>query len=203
MSTISNTKRPSVSGFFKASLLAGAFALLTACIPAAIGVITVTAIDLVKERRTMGTVIDDNLAELSIRRDVLKDPGLRVGVHVSVTALNGVVLLSGEVANDAQRTKIEAIANSFQGVAQVVNQLEIAGKSSLTSRANDSLITAKVKTELVRNKEVDSTNIKVVTERGVVHLLGIVTPIEGETAVELAKNVSGVSRIIKVFMPPV
>ncbi len=192
-----------VMSIARTSVLAGTFALLTACIPAAIGVITVTAIDLIKERRTMGTIIDDNLAEVSIKREVLKDKDLGLGVHVSVTALNGVVLLSGEVASEAQKSKIEDIANSYQGVAQVVNQLELAGKSSLTSRANDSLITAKVKTELVRNKQVDSTNIKVITERGVVHLLGIVTPVEGETAVELAKKVSGVSRIIKVFMPPV
>ncbi|MFT5259122.1 MAG: osmotically-inducible protein OsmY [Saprospiraceae bacterium] len=185
------------------SILASSIALLSACIPAAIGVISVTAIDLIKERRTMGTIIDDNLAEASIKGSILKDKSMRPGVHISVTALNGVVLLSGEVTSETQKAHAEDIANSYQGVAQVVNQLEIAGTSSLTSRANDTLITAKVKTELVRSKDVDSTNIKVVTERGVVHLLGIVTPIEGETAVALAKNVSGVTRIIKVFMPPV
>lgn len=190
-----------VNSIFRASIVVGTFALVAACIPATVGVITVTAIDLIKERRTMGTVIDDNLLEARIKRKVLEDESLKLGVHLSVTALNRVVLLSGEVANDAQKAKVEDIANSYQGVTRIVNQLELLGKSSLTSRANDSLITAKVKAELIRSKQVDSTNIKVVTERGVVHLLGIVTPVEGETAVELAKKVSGVSRIIKIFMP--
>ncbi len=182
--------------------VAGAFAILTACVPAAIGVITVSAIDLVLERRTLGTYVDDNVVELSIRKEILQTEGLGRNVHINPTSLNGIVLLSGEVANNTQKAQAEAIADSFQGVDQVVNQLEIAGKSSLASRTNDSLITAKVKTELLRNTNVDSTNIKVVTERGVVHLLGIVTPTEGATAVELTKKVSGVARIVKVFMPP-
>ncbi len=186
------------TGFLAASIM-----LLTACIPAAIGIIAVTTVDLMKERRTLGTVIDDNLAEASILREVFADESLGRSVHVSPTSLNGVLLLTGEVATEQQKQRVEAIANSYQGVSQIVNQLDIAGKSSLTSRTNDALITAKVKTELIRNKIVDATNIKVVTERGVVYLLGIVTPIEGETAIELAKKVSGVVRIVKVFMPPV
>lgn len=184
----------------RTSILAGGIALLSACIPAAVGVVAVTSIDLLKERRTVGTYIDDNLIEASIMKEVFKDPSLGRSVHISSTVMNGVALLTGEVSTDLQKKRAEEIANSFQGVNQVVNQLDLVGKSSLTSRTNDSLITAKVKTELIRDKAVDSTNIKVVTERGVVYLLGIVKPIEGETAINLAKKVSGVTRIVKVFM---
>ncbi len=173
---------------------------LTACIPAAIGVATVTAIDLVKERRTVGTVIDDNLVEVSIRKDILTHRQLGRNVHINPTALNGVVLLTGEVTTEAQKSLAEQIANSFRGTAQVVNQLELVGTSSLTSRANDSIITAKVKTALIREKQVDATNVKVVTERGTVYLMGIVGPVEGETAVQVAQATSGVTRIIKIFM---
>ena len=186
----------------RTSILAGALALLSACIPAAVGVIAVTSIDLLKERRTVGTYIDDNLIEASIMKEVFKDPSLGRSVHISSTVLNGVALLTGEVSTDLQKKRAGEIANSFQGINQVVNQLDLVGKSSLTSRTNDSLITAKVKTELIRDKAVDSTNIKIVTERGVVYLLGIVKPVEGETAINLAKTVSGVTRIVKVFMPP-
>ncbi|MFT5606897.1 MAG: osmotically-inducible protein OsmY, partial [Parvicella sp.] len=97
------------------SILASSIALLSACIPAAIGVISVTAIDLIKERRTMGTIIDDNLAEASIKGSILKDKSMRPGVHISVTALNGVVLLSGEVTSETQKAHAEDIANSYQG----------------------------------------------------------------------------------------
>ena len=186
----------------RTSLLAGGLMLLAACIPATVGVIAVSTIDLVKERRTVGTYIDDNLIEASIMKEVLTDSSLGRSVHVSATVVNGIALLTGEVSSEQQKQRAGQIANSFQGVDQVVNQLDLAGKSSLTSRTNDSLITAKVKTELIRDKAVDSTNIKVVTERGVVYLLGIVTPAEGERAIELAKTVSGVVRIVKVFMQP-
>ena len=184
------------------SLLAGCLLLFTACIPTTIGLIAVTTIDIVKERRTVGTMIDDNLVEASILKEVFKDPSLGRSVHISPTALNGVVLLTGEVSTAGQKQQAEDIANSFQNVSQVVNQLELVGKSSLTSRTNDSLITARVKTELIRDKGVDATNVKVVTERAVVFLLGIVTTVEGETAINLAKKVSGVTRIVKVFMEP-
>ncbi|MEE9446907.1 MAG: BON domain-containing protein [Arenicellales bacterium] len=183
-------------------LAASSLLLLTACIPTAIGIIAVTTIDLIKERRTVGTVVDDNLVEVSIRKEILGNKSLGRTVHINPTALNGILLLTGEVNSAEQSQAAESIARSFQSVGQVVNQLDVAGKSSLTSRANDSLITAKVKTELIRNKNVDSTNVKVVTERGVVYLLGIVTEIEGETAIQLAKKVGGVVRIVKVFMPP-
>ena len=111
-------------------------------------------------------------------------------------------MLTGEVSNTQQKFRASEIANSYQGVDQVVNQLEVLGKSSLTSRTNDSLITAKVKTELIRNKDVEASNIKVVTERSVVYLLGIVTPQQGDIAVSLAKQVGGVERIVKIFMAP-
>ena len=116
--------------------------------------------------------------------------------------VNGVVLLTGEVSDNSQKFHAAQISNAYQGVEQVVNQLEVLGKTSLTSRSNDTLITAKVKTALIRDKGVNSSTIKVVTERGIVYLLGIVGSTEGDTAVNLAKQVGGVVRIVKIFMAP-
>ena len=174
---------------------------LSGCIPTAIGVATVTAVDLVKERRTAGTMLDDNLVEVSILKDIFTHKQLG-GTHINPTALNGVVLLTGEVANKRQKAIAEQIANSYQSVSQVVNQLDLVGNSSLTSRANDSIITGKVKAALIRDKRVDATNVKVVTERGTVYLMGIVSPVEAETAVKIAQSTAGVTRIIKIFMDP-
>lgn len=193
---------PKKLNLIRISLLAISINLLSACIPTTIGLIAVTSIDLLKEHRTVGTIVDDNLVEVSIYKEVLSDKTLGRGVHISPTSLNGVVLLTGEVNTEEQKKRAEDIVNSFQSVNQVVNQLDVAGKSSLTSRTNDTLITAKVKTQLIRDKQVDSTNIKVVTERGVVYLLAIVSPSEGELVIQQAKKVSGVVRIVKVFMNP-
>ncbi len=186
---------------FKALVIVLSFSILSACIPTAVGVATVTAIDLIKERRTVGTYVDDNLVEVSIRRELIIRGSLN-GTHISVTALNGIALLTGEVSTQAQKSEAEQIASSYQGVDQVVNQLELVGNSSLTSRANDSLITAKVKTALLRERGIDASNIKVVTERGTVYLLGIVNAAEQDAAIQVAKTVSGVTRIVKVFMLP-
>ena len=100
----------------------------------------------------------------------------------------------------SQKFRAAQIANAYEGVDQVVNQLEVLGKTSMTSRSNDTLITAKVKTALIRDKDVNSSTIKVVTERGIVYLLGIVGSTEGDKAVNLAKQVGGVVRIVKIFM---
>jgi len=184
------------------ALLAGLVLLLTGCVTATVGVVAVTTIDVVKDERTFGKLIDDNVIEAHIFKDVVTDPMLDGSTHINTTVVNGVVLLTGEVSSNEQKFRAAQIANAYQGVDQVVNQLELLGKTSLTSRSNDTLITAKVKTEFIRDKGIDSSDIKVVTERGIVYLIGIVKPNEGEAAVNLAKQVGGVVRIVKIFMSP-
>ena len=184
------------------ALLAGFVLLLTGCITATVGVIAVSSIDIAKDDRTFGTLIDDNVIEAHIFKDVVKDPMLDGSTHINTTVVNGVVLLTGEVSSNEQKFRAAQIANAYQGVDQVVNQLGVLGKTSMTSRTNDTLITAKVKTEFIRDKGIDSSDIKVVTERGIVYLLGIVDSTEGDAAVNLAKQVGGVVRIVKIFMAP-
>lgn len=185
-----------------AALMLASVTALSGCVTAAIGVATVTAIDLMKERRTVGTMLDDNVVEVTIRKDILTHKLLGLGVHINPTSLNGIVLLTGEVATKVQKSLAEQIANSYQSVSQVVNQLDLVGNSSLTSRASDTIITGKVKTALIKDRQIDATNIKVVTERGTVYLMGIVSSVEGEAAVQLAQSTGGVARIIKIFMDP-
>lgn len=181
------------------SLFAGILLLMAGCVATTVGLITVSTITLVNDPRTVGTFVDDNVIEATILKEMVSDPILD-GTHVSTTVVNSVALLTGEVNTTEQKLRAAAIANSYQGVTQVVNQIDLTDNSSLTSRSNDTLITAKVKTALIRDKVVESNNIKVVTERGVVYLMGIVTQTQADTAVELTKQVSGVVRIVKVFM---
>ena len=190
---------PTLSQTYR-GLFAGLVLLLSGCVTAAVGVIAVSSVDIAKDDRTFGTLIDDNIIEANIIKDLVKDPKLDGNTHINTTVVNSVVLLTGEVGDNSQKFRAAQIANSYEGVDQVVNQLEVLGKTSLTSRSNDTLITAKVKTALIRDKGVNSSTIKVVTERGIVYLLGIVGSTEGDTAVNLAKQVGGVVRIVKIFM---
>jgi osmotically-inducible protein OsmY len=173
--------------------------MLIACLPIFVGTATVTAIDLYMERRTLSRNIDDNALELKLRKDFHSDEVLGSEVNVSVTIINGIVLLTGEVHKDNQRKRAEELARSYIDTREVVNELELSGKTNLNSRANDSYITGKVKTTLLRADGVPSTNIKVVTERGKVYLLGLVTKEEAAAAVKATQSVNGVTHIVKVF----
>jgi osmotically-inducible protein OsmY len=172
--------------------------LLSACVPVLIGAATVTTISVATDRRTVGRNLDDNTLELALRKDFLLDDKLD-GSNVSVTAINGIVLLTGEVATDAQRRHAENIAKSHVQTLSVVNELQLAGSTSITSRTNDTLITSKVKAKLLAADDVQANAVKVVTEGGKVYLLGLVTRSEAEAAVRETREVGGVTHIVKVF----
>ncbi len=172
---------------------------ITACAPLLIGATIVTSIDLGTERRTIGRNIDDNLLELKLRSAYRADENLGSPVNISVTAINGIVLLTGEVHTDEQRQYAESLAREYEQTRNVVNELDLAGRSNFNSRANDAWITGKVKSGLLNADDVPSSNIKVVTERGKVYLMGLVTQAEALAAIELAQSVVGVTHIVKVF----
>ena len=119
--------------------------------------------------------------------------------HVSVTSYNRIVLLTGEVASDADRSAIEQAVAKIENVRSVVNELATMGSSSLTARSNDTILTSKVKASHVDAKDLQANAIKVVTERGTVFLMGRVTEREATRATELARGVSGVQKVVRVF----
>lgn len=174
--------------------------LLGGCVAAVVGTTAaVTAVDIAHDRRTAGSYIDDGLVELEIRRAFANDEEIHELAHLSVTSMNGIVLLTGEAPTTEIRDRALRIARSEEEVRQVVNEMRIAGKTTWGSRANDSWITAKVKTLLFREMKLDANRVKVVTEYGHVYLMGVVTPAEAERATELTRSVSGVVRVVKVF----
>lgn len=180
-------------------LLLGANVLLSGCIVAAVGAAAVTTVDIVHDRRTVGAYIDDGKIEIDVRQFVIRDKQLRNNAHVSVTSLNGIVLLTGEVPDQSQKTKVANYARSVEGVRQVVDELRIAGKTAVFSRANDTWLTSKVKTQLFAKTKLDANRIKVVSEYGNVYLMGVVTREEAQRATEIARNIGGVVRVVKVF----
>jgi len=184
---------------FRHSLLA----LTIACLVSGCGIVLVTtatvmAIDIARDRRGSSVYWDDNKMELNIARSIDKQKQIE-HEHVNVTVYNGVVLLTGEVPDQRDIDSIIDLAKSHQGSRQVINRLELAGKTNMNSRANDGWITTKVKTAIATSAPVDSTRIKVVTERANVYLMGLVRPEEAQIAVEATRSVTGVVRVIKVF----
>jgi len=181
-----------------ALLLAAALAapLLAGCIELmAVG--TGVALATVEDRRSTGTQLEDQGIELRAGNRIDDRHGERV--HVNVTSFNRHVLLTGEVPDEATRADIETIVRGVPNVTGVSNDLQIAGRSSTTSRSNDTLITAKVKTRLVDSNKFNPFHVKVVTEAAVVYLLGIVTEQEAADAVEIARTTAGVRKVVKMF----
>ena len=176
-----------------------ALQLLSACIPLVFTAVTVTAVDVSLDRRTAGKYWDDNALEVKLGRAIGNDAALGSGINVSVTAFNGIVLLTGEAYSDDQRQRVEELANGYEETRKVVNELELAGKTNLSSRLNDAWITGKVKTRLLQLSEPPPSAVKVVTEHGKVYLLGRVTRAETEAVVETIRDISGVTHIVKVF----
>jgi osmotically-inducible protein OsmY len=167
------------------------------CVPVVVGGAMVGGALAVTDRRTTGTQLEDQSIELKAiarSRELLGDRG-----QVSHTSYNRIVLLTGEVPSEADRTAVEQAIGRLENVRGVVNDLAVMGPSSLGSRANDRLLSTKVKATFVDAKDVYANAFKVTAERGVIYLMGRVTEREANTATELARSVSGVVRVVKVF----
>ena len=156
-----------------------------------------------RHTRKVRSYWNDNQLDRAITREIKRDSQLLTVagdvIHVNVTVFNGVVLLTGEVPMQKQIARIIDIANSYSSSRQVINRIELAGKSNLNSRANDVLLTTQVRASLLDSEYLNGHQIKVVTERANVYLLGIVTRDESDIAAEIASSVSGVVRVVKVF----
>ncbi len=153
--------------------------------------------------RSLGNYIDDQQIETVILVNIKHLSEAIKESHISVISFNGVVLIVGQVPSQIDRTQITAVARDVKGVRQVHNQLSVAPNISTLVASNDSWLTSKVKTQFLLNAgESDFSNIKVVTENSVVYLMGTVTHNVANHAVEIARTVGGVQRIVKVFEYP-
>jgi osmotically-inducible protein OsmY len=180
-----------------ASLMLAVFPVLNGCAPLVIGGAAAGGVIVAQDRRTIGTMTEDEGIELRALGRIRER--FKEGVHVNVTSYNRMVLLTGEVPSDAVRAEIERIARGVQNVRGVYNETIIGGVSSLTARSNDSLITSKVKSRFVDGRKFNAIHVKVVTENSVVYLMGLVTRQEAADATEIARTTSGVQKVVRVF----
>jgi osmotically-inducible protein OsmY len=173
-------------------------AALTACVPAVIAVGVGGAALVATDRRTAGAQVDDETIELKVGDQIRTLYGDRV--HVNVTSFNGVVLLTGEVPDLGASASIATAAKGVEKVRSVHNEIVVVTPSSdMSARTNDSFITTKVKGRFVEANKFPPNAVKVVTERAVVYLMGIVSKQEGTAAGEIAASTEGVARVVKVF----
>lgn len=150
--------------------------------------------------RTAGARVEDQSIETKVIVNMKsQEPEFRKA-NFNVISHNGVVLLVGQVASDEMKDKASEIASQASTkIKRIHNELEVAGKTSLIARSNDTWIATKVRTQLLANKDVPSGQVRVIAENGAIYLMGIIDQSNGDNAARLARNVSGVTRVVKVF----
>ncbi|MBI5919520.1 MAG: BON domain-containing protein [Nitrosomonadales bacterium] len=150
------------------------------------------------DRRSSGAYIEDEAIENKAMSEITsKYKGQ--ALHVNITSFNRRALVTGEVPSEAIRADVGQIVSATQNVVAINNELAVAGAASLTSRTSDTIITSDVKARFLGSKAFKANDVKVVTENGVVYLLGLVCRPEADAATEIASSTSGVERVVKVF----
>lgn len=177
-------------------LLLSGVLTLQGCIEAVILGGAASGVLVISDRRQPDVMASDERIEIQIGHrlsDQFKT------AHINTISYNKMVLLTGEVPNAAAKAEAEKIAQSISEVRSVVNELQIGPASSFGNRGNDSFISGKVKAAFISHAKFQPNHVKVITEGGVVYLLGLVTRGEAETATEIARTVGGVQKVVRVF----
>ena len=171
--------------------------LLGACAPLLVGGAMVGTALSVTDRRTGGAQLEDQAIELKAINRVREAAGS--GANANVTSYNRTVLITGEVPSEAARTATEQAVSRIENVRATVNELAVMGTTTLSARSNDAILSSKVKAALVDAKDLQANAVKVVTERGIVYLMGRVTSREAKRASDIVRSMSGVAKVVRVF----
>jgi osmotically-inducible protein OsmY len=182
------------------AVLATTLVVLAGCIPVMVVGAAGSAAMIATDRRSAGAQLDDETIELKLTAQTNSEFGNRI--HLNVTSYNGFVLLTGEVPDQGVSTSIATMAKNTEKVRGVHNELVIGLLADFSARSNDTYITSKVKTRMIEANKFPPNVVKVVTERGVVYLMGIVSKEEGDAAAEIAATTAGVLRVVKFFQYP-
>jgi osmotically-inducible protein OsmY len=179
-------------------LLLGATLLpmLQGCFPVVAAGVT-TGVLAAFDRRSIGTQTEDETIEWKASARINEKFGDRV--HVNYTSFNRKVLLTGEVPSAEVKAEVERIVSEIPNVQGAYNELATAGLTTYSARSNDAYITSKVKGRFIDTGKFNVVHVKVVSEAGAVYLLGLVTQREADTAIEVARTTSGVTKVINVM----
>lgn len=151
-------------------------------------------------RRTAGTVVEDQSVETRILVNLRSRESAFRDASINVVSHNGIVLLVGQVPEEALIDRASEIASDTSShVRRVHNELQVAGRRSLLSRSNDTWLATKVRTQLAFNEDINADRMRVIANDGRIYLMGIVGREEGDRAARLARNVGGVTRVVTAF----
>lgn len=171
-------------------------AAVSACAPLVVGG-AMTGAFVVTDRRTSGAQLEDQGIELRAANRLREQIGQRG--NVSVTSYNRRVLLTGDVASEQDKALAESTVMGVENVRGIVNELGVLGASSLTQRSSDLLVTGRVKAAMIDARDLSASAVKVVTTRGTVYLMGLLTQREADRATEITRNTQGVQRVVRVL----
>jgi len=171
---------------------------LQGCVAAAAGAATGGAV-VARDRRTAGTILDDQSIEIKANYAIARHKELWKKSHISILSFNNVLLLVGQTPTEEYRKEIEAAVSEIPKVRRVHNEIQVEPPVSLATRSLDSWITTQIKTKLIGSKTVSAARIKVITEDKVVYLMGLTTPEEELTATEIARAIPQVDKVVQIF----
>lgn len=177
-------------------LVGSALGPLTACVPLVMGGAVVTGM-VASDRRTTGTVVEDEGIELRSASRIRENVGERG--HVNVTSYNRQVLLTGEVSSAQDKQLVEQIVTGVDNVRHIVNELAVLGNSTFQQRSSDSLVTGRVKAGLLDAKDLFVSAFKITTERGTVYVMGRVTEREAKRATDVISATTGVQKVVRIL----
>jgi osmotically-inducible protein OsmY len=174
--------------------------LLQGCAAMVVGGAATTAV-VAHDRRTTGTMVEDQAIELKAYDLLSRDEEIKQNSRVNVTSYNRMVLLTGQAGSEAVRRRAEQIVSQVEQVRRVVNEIEIGSNVSFGEHSRDVALTAEVKLKLtnVEIPDFDTMRVKVISERGSVYLMGLLTKQEADAVTDVVRYISGVRRVVKVF----
>ncbi len=173
-----------------------ALPLLSGCAAVVLGGAVGGGVLLAEDRRTVGTVTEDQGIEVKASSRI----GEKVqGAHININSFNRQVLLTGEVPTAAARDDAERVTRSIENVRGVFNELQVGPNTALSVRTNDAYLTSKVKARFVDGQNFSPVHVKVTSENGVVHLMGLVKRAEADAATEVARTTGGVQKVVRLF----
>lgn len=191
---LQNIKKITVASLFAVTLLG-----LQGCITTAVVGTAAVATKVATDPRTAGRQLDDETLEEKVAFQLNKDAQLKEEARINVVAYNGKVLLIGQVPNEAAKETAQSIVAGVEGPSEIYNEIRIGEKIGVTQIAQDSWITTKIKSQLLLNAEVKTTEVKVITENGEAFLMGNLSETQANAAAEVARHVNGVNKVIKVI----
>jgi len=179
-------------------LLIAIISLQTACTAMVVGGAAAGAAVAI-DRRTAGSIVEDENIEIKFTHAYFQNKQVHEKTHINATSYNGWLLLTGEAPNVTLKGQIQDMASNITNVKRIFNEIALSSPTSLRSRSSDTYITSKVKAQLYSNNSTKGYHVKVITENGIVYLMGIVSESEANNATEVVRKVAGVKRVVKLF----